>query len=316
MPRTFLVLLALALSVHATTDTSQAQQPQPVPLLELTNSLGNGRLYTLSESEANSAVTRYGFRLTTTPVAYMWRGPFATARAVYRLRFKVRHSYLLTPSVTERDALVASGRFELEGIAGYVGAMIGPAPAGQTILWRYSKEGKGWPLTVDARRGELEAQGFHRDGPVGYVYQNLPTTPQPPTSTVDPCDPTPVNRGLRIGLAARGLRRSGGLRVVTLRRGGRVRVRGRLESANGGSIGGASVCVTSKRPGPGARGQRIATVTTNRTGRFTYNLKARNSRRIAFVSSSPPRERLRRSVRARASPRPVKVRIARGRLAR
>lgn len=273
------------MSVSTVAATAHAQQPQPVPLLELINSQGDGRLYTLSANEASSAVSRYGFRLETAPVAFFWRAPFAGSQAVYRLRFKVRHSYLLTPNVAERDALVASGRFELEGVVGYVGAMTGPPPPGQTILWRYSKEGQGWPLAVESRRGALEAQGFHRDGPVGYVFENLPPTPPapPPPPPGDPCDRTPTDRGLRISLAARGSRRAGRSRVVALRRGARLRVRGRLKSANGGSIAGAAICVTRQRAGRRARRSRVGTLTTDRFGRFTYKLRAKGSHRFVFV---------------------------------
>lgn len=282
-----LVVAAAVTAVHLPMATSHAQQPEPVPLLELTNPKGDGLLYTLSQAEASGAQARYGFQLVPTPRAFMWRGPFPGSQPVYRLRYKLRHSYLLTPSQAEVDALVASGRFELEGILGYAGAIPGVAPPGGTVLWRYSKEGRGWPVAVEARRSELEAQGFHRDGPIGYVYESLPQTPPPPTpptpAPVDRCDPNPTAAGLRMSLVAKGSRRVKGSRTVTLRRGARLRVRGRVRNARGLPLRRASVCVTSQRPKLGAPRRRIATVATNRRGRFEYTVSAGRSRRIGFV---------------------------------
>jgi 5-hydroxyisourate hydrolase-like protein (transthyretin family) len=254
---------------------------QPAPLLELINPKGDGRLYTLSQSEADNAVARYGFQLVPTPTAFMWRSAFSGSQPIYRLRYKVRHSYLLTPSLAERDSLIAGGQFEYEGIAGYTGAMTSPRPPGQTTLWRYSKEGVGWLLVVEEGRAALERQGLHRDGPLGYVYATLPasTPPPAPPPSPDPCDPAPAAPGWKLTVA--------GKRVVTVRYGRRLPVRGRLRGGDGKPVAGASVCVASQSVVLGAQRRRVATVTTSKSGRFTYKLATGASRRLSFVSRVP-----------------------------
>ena len=76
---------------------------------------------------------------------YLRSRPFADSIALYRLNAK-DGPWLVTASASERDSLVASGRFEYEGVLGYSHRTAQP---GTARLWRYSKPGE-WRVAFDS----------------------------------------------------------------------------------------------------------------------------------------------------------------------
>ena len=149
---------------------SQGQRAvdDPVPLLQLVNAAGVP-LYTLSRSEADAAVAKHGFQLLPNRLGYLRQAAFAGSQPVYRLTRVGAVGWLLTASATERDSLVASGRFRDEGVVGHAAAR--PAE-GLALLSRFSGAA-GWRVALEAPYGnanDLLAAGFKRDGPLGYVH--------------------------------------------------------------------------------------------------------------------------------------------------
>ncbi len=148
--------------------SGQTAVTDPVPLLELTNPQGI-HFYTLSRTEADTAVAGHGFRLHPSRVGYARQAGFPGSHPLFRLAKVNGPGWLVTPSVQERDHLTASGQFRYEGVLGYVAAS--PAP-GTAMLSRFSN-GVEWRLALEAPHGnanELTAAGYFRDGPVGYVH--------------------------------------------------------------------------------------------------------------------------------------------------
>jgi hypothetical protein len=65
-------------------------------------------------------------------------------------------------------SLVASGQFILEGVLGYLDPSAAP---GTFELWRLSEPGTSfWRLATTAEKNQLTTQGWHLDGPVGFVF--------------------------------------------------------------------------------------------------------------------------------------------------
>lgn len=165
-------MLAAMLLLAAGTSTAFADSPQdkvrdPVPLLELIAPGGAGRLYTLSQGEASAAARSYGFTLQPVRTGYIRARAFTGSQPLYRLRRNGKSSYLITASASERDALAKpGGGFTYEGVLGYAASAPGP---GTALLWRYSN-GSEWRIVLDANKAALEQQGYHRDGPLGFVY--------------------------------------------------------------------------------------------------------------------------------------------------
>jgi hypothetical protein len=154
----------------STTQTAAAASPpaDPLPLLEMTTGAGV-HFYTLSRSEADAAVTRYGFRLWPTRTGYLRQASFDGSQPLYRLAKIGSAGWLVTASIGERDQLVASGRFRYEGVLGHAAARAQPATA---LLSRFSN-GNEWRLALEAPYGDpagLLAAGYRRDGPLGYVH--------------------------------------------------------------------------------------------------------------------------------------------------
>ncbi|MFC4121430.1 glycoside hydrolase family 99-like domain-containing protein [Nonomuraea zeae] len=141
-----------------------SQVTDPVPMFELLAPGGVGRFYTLSPSEATSAVTRHGFTRLEGHAGYWRTAEFSGSQPVYRLR--AGSSYLLTASASERDSLVAGGRFAYEGIAGHLWSQPG---SGRQRMWRFSRSGV-WRLALESRTKEMVAAGYAIDGSLGWIY--------------------------------------------------------------------------------------------------------------------------------------------------
>ncbi|MGI5271622.1 glycoside hydrolase family 99-like domain-containing protein [Nonomuraea sp. CA-218870] len=146
------------------TSAAEAAVRDPVPMMELLAPGGKGRLYTLSVSEANTAVHQHGFVRDPGQIGYWRTSAFTGSQPVFRLR--TGSAYLLTPSAEERDSLVAGGRFVHEGIAGHLSKQQAP---GTRRLMRFSRSGE-WRVAFEDRTRELAAQGYHVDGPLGWAH--------------------------------------------------------------------------------------------------------------------------------------------------
>lgn len=138
----------------------------PVPLLEFRTAGDVGWFWTLSTAEA-AAAERLGMTRRATKLGSLRRQPFEGSQPLYRLRLKARSAYLLTASTSERDTLVRSGDWELEGTMGHLWAEPGP---GLTALWRMSN-GREWRLVPDAQRDDFTDRGYRTDGRLGYVRE-------------------------------------------------------------------------------------------------------------------------------------------------
>jgi hypothetical protein len=262
---------------------AHAQTPEPRPLIELIAPEGQGRLYTLSEREAESAVRDFGFNRLHDPVAWMWSQQMPGTLPVFRLRWKQRISYLLSSSTDERDRLVAGGDFVYEGIVGYVATLAAPPPPGTTALWRYSKDGV-WRVVLEADGPQLALQGYKADGRFGYVYPSPPPgppAPQPPGDPNPPPGPSPTPcRGVE-GPTVQVDRRS--RRIV--RFGARAVLSGRVQAADGSPATGIDVRALAS--GGGAR--ELARGQTSGSGAFRLRLPPGPSRtvHVGVAAASP-----------------------------
>ncbi|MEV6301140.1 glycoside hydrolase family 99-like domain-containing protein [Actinoplanes sp. NPDC051861] len=139
----------------------------PVPLLGLTNPDGV-HLYTLSRSEADTAVAKHGLRYDSGTSGYLRQAAFTGSQPLHRLARTGTAGWLVTASAGERNALVASGRFRYEGVLGHASVK---QTMGTQMLWRFSN-GREWRMAFDQPYGngeELLRNGYKRDGPLGYA---------------------------------------------------------------------------------------------------------------------------------------------------
>ena len=146
-------------------DANELAVTDPVPLIELRTASG-ALFWTLSNREAENAVANHGMAWQHTRLGYLRRQSFPGSQPIFRLRYPAGTAYLLTASVEERDALVASGDWVYEGVTGYAWA---EQVEGTEVLWRMSRNAT-WRVVPDDRRAEYEAAGWQLDGPLGYVY--------------------------------------------------------------------------------------------------------------------------------------------------
>jgi hypothetical protein len=123
--------------------TSQPGAPGPtqqrVKLWELTTGDAGGYFYTASENEKNSAVEKFKFKVTGANLGYLAPSQVAGTAPLFRLRnTKTKYpSYLVAGGTDERDRLVASGDFVLEGVLGY--ASTSTCGGAAETLWRVTK---------------------------------------------------------------------------------------------------------------------------------------------------------------------------------
>ncbi|MGH3548343.1 MAG: hypothetical protein ACRDQU_09580 [Pseudonocardiaceae bacterium] len=145
-----------------------------LPLQEFRTAGNAGWFYTLSQSEATSAATQYGFtRQGTVGQLNPDAGP--GTQPLYRLRATASSSYLVTGSTTERDKLVQSGQFVNEGVLGYIDT----AQQADTVhLMRFSNHGQ-WRLAPESQTAEQQAAGYTIDGPVGWILPESTFTRRP-----------------------------------------------------------------------------------------------------------------------------------------
>ena len=137
---------------------------QRVKLWELTTSSAGGYFYTASESEKNAAVAKFGFTVTGADLGYLGASQTAGTAPLYRLRSTNRNpSYLIAASTEERDRLVASGAFILEGVLGY--ASTSTCGGAAETLWRVTNNGVWRLVWTPAMIGIVNSDGWRLDGP-------------------------------------------------------------------------------------------------------------------------------------------------------
>jgi Glycosyltransferase WbsX len=153
---------AHTIAATANPDPSNA----PLPLLEL-GTPSDAHFYTLSWTEAEAAVTSNGFTMEPNHTGYLRPDPFKGSQALYRLNPNGRTAYLVTPSQSEVNSLLATGNWTLDGIIGYAAKAKQP---GTVPLLRYSNSTE-WRLALAPPYGQdLTQQGYTLDGSVGYAY--------------------------------------------------------------------------------------------------------------------------------------------------
>ncbi|MGH3840210.1 MAG: hypothetical protein ACRDS0_02005 [Pseudonocardiaceae bacterium] len=147
---------------------AQATEPRPVsalrPLQEFRTPNNAGWFYTLNQTEAASAATKYGFIRNGT-VGQVHPNAESGTQPIYRLRATTSSSYLVTGSTTERDSLVRSRQFLNEGVLGYIDTAQQP----NTVhLMRFSNHSQ-WRLAPESQTTEMRTAGYTLDGPVGWI---------------------------------------------------------------------------------------------------------------------------------------------------
>jgi hypothetical protein len=136
------------------------------PLIEMTTPQGKGYFYTASSLEASRAETVNKFKRTGTELGEIAAKPFEGGAALYRLRMPGAGTYIVTASTRERDTLVGSGKFVLEGVVGYIGTSGDPAKR----IWRFHLDNQSkWRITTDKQSMLKSGNGWSLDGPVGYL---------------------------------------------------------------------------------------------------------------------------------------------------
>lgn len=162
----------VAPQASATTVTKAHSVPGPkavekAKLYELVTP--HGIFYTANEAEKDNAIAKYGFKPTQTPLFYLAKSRFRGGKPLYRLRLKDKPSYLVTPSPTERDKLVGSGKFLYEGILGF--APTKPVTGNEVQVFRLSNNGR-WRLAIAEHKDSILANepGWRLDGPVFYQF--------------------------------------------------------------------------------------------------------------------------------------------------
>ncbi len=143
----------------------EARVTDPVPLLEL-RTAQSGWFWTLSQSEAASAVNQYGFTQQHSKLGFLRRQAFPGSQPIYRLRMATKSAYLLTPSESERNSLLASGNFVEGGVMGYAATTQLP---GTQLLYRMANSAE-WRMVPAALQATFTARGYRTDGPMGYVW--------------------------------------------------------------------------------------------------------------------------------------------------
>jgi hypothetical protein len=127
-----------------------------------------GYFYTAFTPEAASAVSTFHFQPTGATFGYLDATQAAGTIPLYRLHDVGTQAYLVTSYVSEKDSLLASGSFTLDGVLGYIAA--NPV-TGTFAIWRVSKGPQPyWRLATTAQEQTLVSQGWRLDGLVGYMW--------------------------------------------------------------------------------------------------------------------------------------------------
>jgi len=163
IPMAILAGVTTSQPVHAQTSLASRK---PLPLRELYTTVDDKYLYTANWNEADNAGKLYGFTFSSNrTLGYIFtaNGNSTDTQPLYRLKQVSNGSRLVTPSASERDSLVASQRFVLEGTIGY---LYKSAQPNTVQLFRYSN-GKGWRVATSS-----PGASYHLDGPIGYALKS------------------------------------------------------------------------------------------------------------------------------------------------
>lgn len=127
-----------------------------------------GYFYTAYTPEAVAAVKKYHFHATGATFGYVDASKVEGTIALYRLHVVGRQAYIVTSDVSEKNKLLASHKFTLDGILGYIDAK--PAK-GTFAIWRLGKGPQPyWRLATTAQEKALVKKGWHLDGLVGFAF--------------------------------------------------------------------------------------------------------------------------------------------------
>jgi hypothetical protein len=139
--------------------------PARAKVLEFMTAGGRGYFYTTNPAEAAKAVAKYHFEPTGNSPGYLSTHSFKGALALYRLRYMVSSSYIVS-FAAEKDRLVRSGKFVNEGILGYVATKPGTS---EIQRWRAARN-SFWRIVTLSDAKALKKTGWHLDGTLGYFW--------------------------------------------------------------------------------------------------------------------------------------------------
>lgn len=144
----------------------QAADAARYRLFEATTPRKEGYFYTINPAEAKRAVRYNHFSPTGATLGYLYSRRVTGTVPVYRLRLRSRMSYLVTPSKTERDRLVAGGSFRNEGVLGYIALKPG---SGRMAICRVSKNSV-WKVIRTSQAKTFKKRGWTGCDGVGYTW--------------------------------------------------------------------------------------------------------------------------------------------------
>lgn len=143
---------------------------EPQPLYELVSSDGTGRLYTLNQGEARTAVSKHKMKLEADPVAYLPCREFSESISMHRLKpAKNSDKWLLARGDGKEVAKLEGKGWINEGITGFAYR----DSKGKILLNRYTN-GKEWRVAPASEKKALAKKGYKLDGPLGYAYAEAP----------------------------------------------------------------------------------------------------------------------------------------------
>jgi hypothetical protein len=130
---------------------------------------GRGYFYTAYGPEARSAVKKFHFKATGRTFGYVDAARQKRTVPLYRLHLVGRQSYLVTADKQEKNSLLASGKFTLDGVLGYIPLK---AAAGRFPVWRLDHGPRPyWRLATTVQERRLRRHGWHLDGLIGFMFR-------------------------------------------------------------------------------------------------------------------------------------------------
>lgn len=156
-------------AVSTTAADSSAGRVRRGLLREFLTVNDRGYFYTAYLPEARSAVKRFHFKATGRTFGYVDAAQQRGTVPLYRLHLVGRQSYLVTADKQEKNSLLASGNFTLDGVLGYIPLK---AAAGRIPVWRLDHGPRPfWRLATTLQMRRLRRHGWHLDGLIGFMFR-------------------------------------------------------------------------------------------------------------------------------------------------
>lgn len=161
-------------AAHGTAKTTGSKQSTVAVkrglLREFLTVRNQGYFYTAYGPEARAAVRKFHFHATHRTFGYVDAARQKGTVPLFRLHLTGRQSYLVTADVHEKNQLLRSGKFTLDGTLGYITVKSAP---GRIPVWRVDDGPKPlWRLATTAEMHRLRHHGWHLDGLVGFMFSH------------------------------------------------------------------------------------------------------------------------------------------------